>query len=182
VVKVALIDRDGVINRDSDAYIKSPAELEVFPFAREAVATFRRAGWLVYIVSNQSAVARGLTTAAALDEITARLEKEAGPFDGVFYCYHHPDDGCDCRKPNTGLIKRALADAERRSGERVEVCWMVGDTFRTDMVAGMRGGCRTALVLTGSATAEEAAWLDPPPDLVADDLLAAARVITAAAG
>jgi len=182
VVKVALIDRDGVLNRDSVAYIKSAAELEVFPFAREAVATFRRAGWFVYVVSNQSAVARGLTTTAALDEITARLEAEAGPFDGVFYCYHHPDDGCDCRKPNTGLIKRALADAARQAGEPVEVCWMIGDTFKTDIVAGVRSGCKTALVLTGSVTAEEAEWLAPAPDLVGDDILAIARAITAEPG
>lgn len=181
MVKVALLDRDGVLNRDSAAYIKTAEELEVFAYAREAVALFRRAGWLVYVISNQSAVARGLTTPAEIDKITARLEAEAGPFDGVFYCYHHPDDGCDCRKPNTGLIKRALADARRRTAEEVDVCWMIGDTFRTDIVAGIRSGCKTALVLTGAVTAEEAAWLEPPPDLVVDNILAAARLITAAA-
>lgn len=175
MVNVALLDRDGVLNRDRPDYIKNAAELEVFPFARAAVEAFKDAGWLVYVVSNQSVVARGLASRADVDGVTARLAREVGPVDGVYYCYHKPEDGCDCRKPEPGLLLRALGAAGHIGP--VEDCWMVGDSAR-DVEAGRRAGCRTAVVLTGRLTAREAKELEPRADVVADNALGVAEIIT----
>jgi D-glycero-D-manno-heptose 1,7-bisphosphate phosphatase len=174
VANVALLDRDGVLNKDRPDYIKNEHELEVFPFARAAVAVFKNAGWLVYVISNQSVLGRGLATPAQIEATTAKLSRLAGPFDGVFYCYHTPEDRCGCRKPEPGLLLQAL-NAAREYGA-VGECWMVGDSPR-DMEAGRRAGCRTAAVLTGRLTAADAAGLEPPPTLVAADVLAAAGEI-----
>ena len=174
MVRVAMLDRDGVLNHDRVDYIKNADELEVFPFAREAVETFRRAGWLVYVVSNQSVVARGLASADDVDAATAKLIREVGPLDGVFYCYHKPDDGCGCRKPEPGLLRQALAAAAEVGP--VEDCWMVGDSAR-DVEAGRRAGCRIAVVLSGHLSAEEAQRLEPPADVVARNLWEAAEAI-----
>ena len=175
MVYVALLDRDGVLNQDRPDYIKNAGELEVFPFARAAVETFKAAGWLVYVVSNQSVVARGLASRADVDAATAKLTREVGPVDGVFYCYHKPEDGCDCRKPEPGLLLQALAAAA--DAGPVEGCWMVGDSER-DVEAGRRAGCRTAVVLTGRLTASEARALEPPADVVEDNVLKVAEIIT----
>lgn len=175
MANVVLLDRDGVLNRDRPDYIKNAGELEVFPFARDAVETFKAAGWLVYVVSNQSVVARGLASREDVDAMTDKMTCEVGPVDGVFYCYHKPEDGCDCRKPEPGLLLRAL-EAAGHVGP-VEDCWMVGDSER-DVEAGRRAGCRTAVVLTGRLTAREAKELEPPADVVADDVGEAAKIIT----
>lgn len=174
MVRVALLDRDGVLNRDRADYIKTADELEVFPFARAAVERLKSAGWSVYVVSNQSVVARGLTSRGDVDATTARLIREAGPFDGIYYCYHKPEDGCSCRKPEPGLLLQALAAAA--GAGPVEDCWMVGDSAR-DVEAGRRAGCRTAVVLTGHLSAAEARELEPPPDVVAGDLREAVEAI-----
>jgi D-glycero-D-manno-heptose 1,7-bisphosphate phosphatase len=174
MVKVAFLDRDGVLNSDRPDYIKNEGELDVFPFAREAVATLRKAGWLVYVVSNQSVVGRGLSSFADVEATTAKLVRLAGPFDGIFYCYHKPEDGCDCRKPEPGLLLRGLEEAA--ADGQVEECWMVGDSGR-DVEAGVRAGCRTAVVLTGRLSAEEARALEPPADAVVADVLEAARLV-----
>jgi D-glycero-D-manno-heptose 1,7-bisphosphate phosphatase len=176
MVCVALIDRDGVLNRDRPDYIKNEAELEVFPFARAALEAFKKAGWAVYVVSNQSVVARGLASLEDVEATTAKLVRAVGPFDGVFYCYHKPEDECRCRKPEPGLLLQGLAAAA--AAGPLEECWMVGDSAR-DVEAGRRAGCRTAVVLTGHLTAEEARRLEPPPDVVADNVLEAAKLITA---
>lgn len=175
MVYVALLDRDGVLNQDRPDYIKNAGELEVFPFARAAVETFKAAGWLVYVVSNQSVVARGLASQDDVNAATAKLTREVGPVDGVFYCYHKPEDGCDCRKPEPGLLLQALAAAA--DAGPVEGCWMVGDSER-DVEAGRRAGCRTAVVLTGRLRAPDARALEPPVDVVEDNVLKVAEIIT----
>jgi D-glycero-D-manno-heptose 1,7-bisphosphate phosphatase len=174
MVKVAFLDRDGVLNRDRPDYIKNEGELEVFPFAREAVATLREAGWRVYIVSNQSVVGRGLSSLADVEAMTAKLVRLAGPVDGIFYCYHKPEDGCSCRKPKPGLLLRGLEEAAAEGP--LEECWMIGDSGR-DVEAGVRAGCRTAVVLSGRLSDEEARELEPPPDAVVADVLEAARLL-----
>jgi D-glycero-D-manno-heptose 1,7-bisphosphate phosphatase len=176
MVRVALMDRDGVLSRDRPDYIKNEDELEVFPFARAALETFKKAGWLVYVASNQSVVARGLASLDDVEATTAKLVRLVGSFDGIFYCYHRPEDKCTCRKPEPGLLLQGLAAAAAVGP--LEECWMVGDSAR-DVEAGRRAGCRTAVVLTGRLSAEEARRLEPPPDVVADDVLEAAKLITA---
>lgn len=171
---MVLLDRDGVLNHDRPDYIKNEAELEVFDFAAEAIRTFREAGWRVGVVSNQSVVGRGMSTLAEVEATTAKLIRLVGPVDGIYYCYHTPEDECECRKPAPGLLLRAREAAEAEGP--LEECWMVGDSAR-DAEAGRRAGCRTAVVLTGRLNAAEAGALVPPPDLIAADVLEAARLI-----
>ena len=163
-----------MLNEDRPDYIKNERELEVFGFAHEAVRTFREAGWLTYVVSNQSVVGRGLSSLAEVEATTAKLIRLAGPFDGIFYCYHKPGDGCDCRKPEPGLLLQGLAAAAEAGP--VEECWMIGDSAR-DVEAGARAGCRTAVVLSGRLSEEEARALEPPADVVVADVLEAARLL-----
>jgi len=177
MVKVVLLDRDGVVNVERYDFVKSPAELEVFPFSREALVRLRDAGYLLYIVSNQSGVGRGLMTETDLDAVTERFVSAVGPFDGIFYCTHKPDDGCDCRKPSPGLCRRALADAETRGP--VSDAWLVGDS-PLDVAAGAAAGCRTVLVTTGLNADYAPADFDVPPDYVAADLSEAVNFILAA--
>jgi D-glycero-D-manno-heptose 1,7-bisphosphate phosphatase len=176
MVKVVLLDRDGVINVERNDYIKSPAELDVFPYSREALDRLRNAGYVLYIVSNQSGVGRGLMTESDLDAVTEEVVFAVGPFDGIFYCIHKPDDGCDCRKPLPGLFRRALADAEKRGP--VSDVWLVGDS-PSDIAAGAAAGCRTVLVKTGLTPDYNPADFDVPPDYVAVDLTEAVSVILA---
>lgn len=174
MVKVVLLDRDGVISVERSDYIKSPAELEVFSYSREALDRLRNAGYLLYIVSNQSGVGRGLMTESDLDVVTAKFVSAVGPFDGIFYCTHRPDDGCDCRKPLPGLLRRALADAEK--GGPVSEAWLVGDS-PSDVAAGVAAGCRTVLVRTGLNPDYNPGDFGVPPDYVAADLTEAVSVI-----
>ena len=176
MVKVVLLDRDGLINVERPGYVKTPGELDVFPFATAALERLRSAGYLLYVVSNQSGVGRGLMTGADLKEVTAKLVSAAGPFDGIYYCIHKPDDGCDCRKPRPGLLRRALADAEARGP--ITEAWMIGDTER-DIKAAAPVGCRTILVKSGSGIPADPGDLETPPDHVARDLAGAVEIILA---
>lgn len=154
------IDRDGclVVERD---YLVSPDELELVPRAGEALAALNAAGVPAVLVTNQSAVARGLLTEAGLEQIHARLEQmlaEAGAqLDLVLACPHHPTEGaapyrreCECRKPGAGML---FAAAERL-GLDLAASWMVGDSAR-DLEAGRRAGARPILVATGKGLATQ---------------------------
>jgi len=105
---LVILDRDGVINRESDAYIKSPEEWIPLPGSLEAIARLNRAGFTVVVASNQSGVGRGLFDLNALDAIHSRMQAElakvGGKIDTIFYCPHKPEDNCDCRKPKAGLF------------------------------------------------------------------------------
>ena len=113
-MKLIVLDRDGVINEDSDAYIKSPEEWQPIPGSLEALARLRRAGWTVVVASNQSGLGRGLFDAATLEAIHAKMalavEAAGGHIDGLYFCPHSPDDHCLCRKPKPGLLRAIAAD------------------------------------------------------------------------
>ena len=165
------LDRDGTLNRDT-GYVKTPEELELFPGVIEAVARLNQAGARVVLTTNQSGVARGLITTAALDAIHARLRAllEAGgaSLDAIYYCPHHPDDACSCRKPRTGLVDRAVGDL----GLDPSRAYVVGDQNR-DMELARKIGARSVLVTTGP-TSQEALTLSKSnglrPDRVATGL------------
>ncbi|KFF48465.1 histidinol phosphate phosphatase [Gammaproteobacteria bacterium MFB021] len=147
--KLVILDRDGVINEDSDAYIKSLDEWHPYPTAIEAIATLTQAGWQVAIATNQSGIGRGYYDRNTLDAIHARLRalvhQAGGEIVHIAYCPHLPQDECDCRKPKPGLlfqIQQALA-LPTLTGS-----WMVGDSLR-DIEAGIAAGAQTALVSTG---------------------------------
>jgi D-glycero-D-manno-heptose 1,7-bisphosphate phosphatase len=143
-----VLDRDGVINHDSDAYIKSVDEWTPIPGSLEAIARLCEAGFEIVIVTNQSGLALGLFGPEDLDAIHAALraavEAHGGRIAGIFHCPHHRDDGCGCRKPEPGLVHRA----ERELGVCAKGAPFVGDKL-SDIEAARRAGCRPILVRTG---------------------------------
>jgi D-glycero-D-manno-heptose 1,7-bisphosphate phosphatase len=165
------LDRDGVINRDSPDYITAWEQVEFLPGSLEAIGRLTRSGLTVMVITNQSAVGRGMMDIATLEMLHRNLvqavEARGGRIEAVFYCPHHPDDGCDCRKPNPGLIHQA----QRRFGLDLRAATMIGDSAR-DIQCGKRAGCgRTILVRSGlHDDVSRLRALGLPPDRVAADL------------
>lgn len=147
-MKLIILDRDGVINRDSDAYIKSPEEWTALEGSVEAIGRLTQAGWRVVVASNQSGVARGLFTMDTLGAIHEKMRKAVaeagGAIDAIFCCAHGPDDGCRCRKPLPGM----LHDIAQRLEVPLAGVPVVGDSQR-DLDAADACGCDPWLVLTG---------------------------------
>lgn len=146
--KIVILDRDGVINFDSTAYIKSPDEWIPIPGSLEGIARLCDAGFEVFIVSNQSGLARGLFSFGVLEQIHQKMidaiELAGGRVAGIFYCPHGPDDGCDCRKPKTGLLRQI----ERATGQTLSGQLLIGDKC-SDVDAALGVGARAILVRTG---------------------------------
>ena len=151
-LKLVVLDRDGVINRDSPDFIRTVADWEPLPGSLEAIARLTKAGWTVVVATNQSGVARGYLTGVELERIHARMAEAVraagGRIDAVFFCPHGPDDGCDCRKPRPGLFRRI----EARYGRPLRDVPAIGDSAR-DVEAARRAGARPILVLTGNGRA-----------------------------
>jgi D-glycero-D-manno-heptose 1,7-bisphosphate phosphatase len=170
-VKLVIIDRDGVINEDSDAYVKSPAEWHPVPGSLQAIARLGQAGWRVVVATNQSGVGRGLFDLATLADIHAKMQHAVsaagGKIDAIFFCPHGPDAGCDCRKPKPGMIREIL-DRFRANADEV---FVVGDTLR-DLQAAQAAGCRPVLVLSGKGRETLEADDLPPSTQVRVDLAA----------
>ncbi|CAM3546138.1 MULTISPECIES: D-glycero-beta-D-manno-heptose 1,7-bisphosphate 7-phosphatase [Halomonas] len=150
--QLVILDRDGVINQDSDAYIKSLDEWIPYPDSIDAIARLSQSGYIVAIATNQSGIARGYYDETVLAKIHARLktlvETAGGRIAHIAYCPHGPDDKCTCRKPLPGL----LHDIQRVLGlSSLSGSWMVGDSLR-DLQAGNACGCRLVLVKTGKGT------------------------------
>jgi len=147
-VPAVLLDRDGVINRHRSDYVTSWEEFRFLPRTLAALAAMRQTGFRVAVVTNQSAVGRGLMAREALEDIHTRMldrcHAAGGTIDAVFACIHAPWDACACRKPKPGLI----IDAIRRLGERPATCVVVGDSA-TDLRAARTAGVPFILVRTG---------------------------------
>lgn len=143
-----ILDRDGVINYESDDYIKSPDEWRPIPGSLEAIAQLNRCGFRILIATNQSGVARGLYDIDRLDEIHEKFMRElasvGGYVDEIFFCPHHPQDDCTCRKPKPGLLLEIAAKYPLSLSDT----YFIGDSF-TDVQAAMAAGCLPILVLTG---------------------------------
>ena len=146
--RFVILDRDGVINHDSALYIKSPEEWRPIAGSLEAISALGQAGIEVAVVSNQSAIGRGLISEEMLKSIhmkmTREVEKAGGRIAGIYYCPHHPNDLCDCRKPALGMIKRL----EHEHGILVKGMPLIGDK-PTDIELAKRAGARPILVRTG---------------------------------
>lgn len=147
-MKLAILDRDGVINADSDAFVKSANEWTPLPGSLDAIARLHRAGWRVFVATNQSGLARGLFDVEALTAIHTKMHRmvaeAGGALAGVIYCPHASDDGCDCRKPAPGMYREI---AERLGCSLADVP-VIGDSAR-DLEAAAAVGARPILVLTG---------------------------------
>lgn len=145
---VVILDRDGVINADSDHYIKRPEEWHPLPGSLEAIARLHQEGWRIFVATNQSGLARGLFDLPTLHAIHAKMEKMltelGGGVEAIFFCPHGPDQGCHCRKPAPGLVQ----EIARRAGRSPEGIPLVGDSHR-DMVASAATGGLPLLVRTG---------------------------------
>jgi len=155
VTRLILIDRDGVINRDSPEFVKSVPEFVPLRGAIEAMAKLHRAGFKVAVCTNQSGIGRGLLTESTLAEIHGELvrlvEAAGGRVDALRYCPHAPDAGCDCRKPKPGLLEMLMRSLDEPPDQTV----FVGDSIR-DVEAALAAGCRAALVRTGNGEMAEA--------------------------
>lgn len=161
------LDRDGVIIANRADYVRSWADVEIYPQALAALARLRGSGYKLIIVTNQSPIGRGILSRAQVDEINARLlgeiEAAGGAVAGVYVCPHHPEAGCDCRKPRPGLLLQAAREHQIDLGSSL----LVGDAL-SDLQAGLAAGVgRVALVRTGRGalqeTAPEAAQMAPFP-------------------
>ncbi|MDR3479060.1 MAG: D-glycero-beta-D-manno-heptose 1,7-bisphosphate 7-phosphatase [Gammaproteobacteria bacterium] len=142
-----ILDRDGVINFDSDFYIKTPEEFLPIPGSLEAIAKLNRAGYHVLVATNQSGIARGYYDLPMLhrihDKLRAELKKVGGVVEEIFFCPHHPDEKCACRKPQPGMFY----DIQKKYGIHFADVFFIGDSL-TDMHVAEVVGCKPILVLT----------------------------------
>ncbi len=147
-MKLVILDRDGVINQDSDEYVKSADEFLLINGSAEAIAHLHKNGFTVIVATNQSGLARGYFELDDLEamhsKLTVAVEAAGGELAGIFYCPHGPDDGCYCRKPESGLIEAIEAEFEVSAAGAP----LVGDSIR-DLQAGLAKGCEPILVKTG---------------------------------
>lgn len=148
-MRLMILDRDGVINEDSEAYIKSPEEWLPIPGSLEAIARLNRADYRVVVASNQSGLARGLFDFDTLNRIHEKMHRAlaevGGGIDAIFFCPHGPEDDCKCRKPKPGLF----VDIARRMGIPLQNVPAIGDSLR-DLQAAESIGAQPVLVLTGN--------------------------------
>jgi D-glycero-D-manno-heptose 1,7-bisphosphate phosphatase len=175
MLRLIILDRDGVINHDSDNYIKSPDEWQPIDKSCEAIARLTHAGWSVAVATNQSGIERGLfdinTLHAIHNKMMDAVADAGGRIDGIFFCPHAPNSGCQCRKPATGLYR----DIATRFGKSLHDVPVVGDSLR-DLQAAQAMGYAPYLVKTGkgertlASAAQDPAKALPHDTLVFDDL------------
>ncbi len=172
---VVFLDRDGTIIEEKD-FINSPDEIEFIPGSIEGIRTIRKLGYKIIVISNQSGIGRGILTEKMVKEINdsfiQQLRERDAPIDALYFCPHHPDDDCNCRKPKAGMISRAVAEHKLE----LEKAVIIGDKL-SDIEMGKRIGAKSILVLTGYGRREREKLPDTTvnPDFIADDLLGAAK-------
>jgi dolichol-phosphate mannosyltransferase len=172
--KAVFLDRDGTIARDVH-YCRRVEDFEILPGVPEAIRLLNQNGFKVVVITNQSGIARGYFTEETLAQIhqvmKAKLAEHGARVDAIYYCPHHPDEGCECRKPKPKLILQAAEEM----GLSLEASCMVGD-MQQDMKAGRAAGCKTALVTTGPNAVPELG-LDGLVDYVGSSLIEVAEWI-----
>ncbi len=177
-MKLIVLDRDGVINYDSAAYIKSPEEWRPLPGSLNAIARLNQEGFHVVVATNQSGIGRGMFEMATLNAIHAKMHQalaQAGArVDAVFFCPHTADDHCRCRKPKTGMFE----DIAHRLNTSLAGVPMVGDSIR-DVQAAAAVGASPMLVLTGNGKKTRRAGNLPPDTRVFADLAAVVDALAA---
>lgn len=177
---LVILDRDGVINQDSRAFVKSPDEWVALPGSIAAIAALSQAGFRIAVASNQSGLARGLFDEATLESMHTKLRDlvaaAGGRVDFIVVCPHGPDDGCDCRKPLPGLYQQVAEHFDTELGG-VPV---IGDSLR-DLEAAAAAGAQPMLVRTGNGAKTETLLTGELMNVpVFDDLAAAAAQLLAA--
>ena len=148
---VVILDRDGVINEESEHYIRNAIEWKPVPGSLEAIRLLTRHGCRIYIATNQAGIGRGLFTLEDLhcihEELLRQVRRTGGHISGIRFCPHHPDRDCDCRKPRPGMLRQIFREADIAPEDAV----FVGDSGK-DIEAARAAGCRPVLVLTGYGT------------------------------
>lgn len=182
------IDRDGTISEEV-GYVNHPSRFRLFPYSAEAIKLLNDSGWFAILITNQAGVARGYFSEDVITSVHHRLrgdlEKSSARLDAIYYCAHHPTVGeppyrsdCDCRKPKTGLIERAVQDFEIDRG----ASWMIGDRYG-DVELARNAGLHSAFVLSGYGLGEweyqRGSWKNEP-EFVSQTLLHAVKQILAA--
>ena len=177
-MKLAILDRDGVINFDSDQYIKSPAEWRPIPGSIEAIARMNQNGYRIAVATNQSGIGRGLFDMATLNAINDKMMelvfRQGGRIDALFFCPHTQLEGCGCRKPRTGMFEEIAA----RFHTDLKGVPVVGDALK-DLQAAEAVGAQPVLVLTGKGRKTREEGNLPRKTLVFEDLAEAARHLVA---
>jgi len=168
--KAVFLDRDGVICENRDDYVKSWEEFVWIPGAKEALSRLMSHGYIAIVITNQSAIGRGIVSRETVDKIHQRMGAEiaqtGGKIEKVYYCPHKPEDGCSCRKPEPGLLLQAAEDLKLD----LRTSYLVGDAI-TDIEMGHKIGLRTIMVKTGkglSEVADKNRW-KIRPDYIAQD-------------
>jgi D-glycero-D-manno-heptose 1,7-bisphosphate phosphatase len=173
-MKLVILDRDGTINEDSEQHIRSPEEFRPIKGSLEAIARLTQADYRIVVATNQSGLARGFldtrTLFAIHDTLLRALAQVGGRIDAFFFCPHAADAGCQCRKPQPGM----LIEAGRRFNVALDEVYMVGDALR-DLQAAAAAGARPVLVLTGKGAKTSAEGKLPPGTRVFPDLAAFAE-------
>ncbi len=174
--KAVFLDRDGTINEDNLNYIKSWNEFRFLPKSKSAIRQLNRAGYLIIVITNQAGVAKGLYTEQTLNEINEKMQKELeladAHVDAIYYCPHGKEENCNCRKPKTGLIERAV----KKHKIDLEKSWIVGDSLKHDIPLGKSAGMKTILVQSGRNWRQQEI-LGAQPDYVVEDLMGAVQII-----
>ena len=174
--KLVILDRDGVINVDSDHFIKCPAEWKPIPGSIEAIARLNQGGYRVVVATNQSGIGRGLFDMATLNAINDKMMetvfRAGGRIDAIFYCPCTAEQHCHCRKPDTGMFE----DIAERFHVDLTGVPCVGDSLR-DLEAGAKVGCAPILVLTGKGTITQSKGGMPKGIKTFTDLAAATQFL-----
>ena len=172
--KAVFLDRDDTIAKDVP-YCSRVEDFEILPSVPEGIRLLNEHGFIVVVITNQSGIARGYLTEQTLSQIHEKMHRELGRWDAhvdaIYHCPHHPDDGCECRKPKPTLLLRAAKDI----GIDLHLSYMVGDDAK-DIAAGRSAGCKTVLVTTGPDRGGLEGQ-EGPPDYVAHSLCEAAEWI-----
>ncbi|MDD5584499.1 MAG: HAD family hydrolase [Candidatus Omnitrophica bacterium] len=177
---VVFLDRDGVINAypGDNGYVKCWKEFKFIPGAIEGIRKLNSKGFKLFVVSNQSGVRKGIYPEKALTDITIRmlksLKKQKAHIDGVYYCTHRSEENCDCKKPKTGLLHKALAE----HAVTCDASYFIGDSFM-DMKAAREFGAKPILVLSGKEKIANRSKWEFEPDYIFDNLLIASHYICA---
>ena len=177
-MKLVILDRDGVINFDSEHYIKSPAEWRPIPGSIEAIARLNQNGFRIAVATNQSGIGRGLFDMATLNAINDKMMemvfRQGGRIDALFFCPHTAAEECGCRKPRTGMLEEIAA----RFHTELKGVPAIGDSLK-DLQAAETVGAQPILVLTGKGTRTRDEGGMPKKTLVFENLAEASKHLVA---
>lgn len=180
-MKVVFLDRDGVINEfpGDGLYVTKVKDFHFIDGSIEAIKKLNDAGYLIFVISNQAGVGKGIYSKTKLEKITQKMfkgvESYGAKIRGAFYCTHRSDAGCECRKPAIGSIIKSLKLVKKEL-DHVDEAYFVGDT-KSDMLTGYKAGCKTILVLSGRAKKKQIKNWGVKPDFVSRDLMDAVTKI-----